>query len=436
MNSKINFETKQKIYEEFMSYNLKFKKPTDIFMYSPTIDKVCLISNSYLKNKILAINNFEVLDTYQRFVEEAQTTVCLAELIDEEIEKPETIKEKFIEKYYCGFEEFNKKHPNSAYHEFTNQLLMKTTYEKDKTKMSYIALYLNCPFVEQLVKAGFEKLIFTFIEDEDVCCFNKFTESFKNAKNIDNITGLSSGIWKTLINNIMDIREYYECVDFIKKININKQQLEKIFNFNIPFYQLNSYCELGDENFNVLSINELLNYISKTITKQGLRPNRTMNLMTDYIRMCKELNIEANLKSEHLIKDHDRITDIYDKMTMEEKEKATKEKFIKRNKYLQKYLYEDERLKIVIPTTALDLYNEGKNNNNCVASYCDRHADGKTNILFIRKKDNPFNSYITLELNENKKEIIQAKYKHNKNIDNPKDNEFINNWMNSCVHNA
>lgn len=436
MNNKINFETKQKIYEEFMSYNLKFKNPTDIFMYSPTIDKVCLISNSCLKNKELAINNFEVLDTYQRFKEESQSTVCLAKLIDEEIENPKTIKEKFIKKYYCGFEEFNKKHPNSAYQEFTNQLLMKTIDDKDKIKMSYIALYLNCPFVEQLVKAGFEKLIFNFIEEEDAYYFDKFTQCFKNAKNIDSITGLSSGIWKTLINNIIDISKYYEIVDVIKKMNINKQQLERILNFNIYFYQLNSYCELKDDNFNVLSIKELLNYISKAITKQGLNPNKTMNLMTDYIRMCKELNIEPNIKSEHLIKDHDRITDIYEKMTIEEKVKATKEKFIKRNKYLQKYLYEDERLKIVIPTTALDLYNEGKNNNNCVASYCDRHADGKTNILFIRKKDNPFNSYITLELNENKKEIIQAKYKHNKNIDNPKDNEFINNWMNSCVHNA
>ena len=86
----------------------------------------------------------------------------------------------------------------------------------------------------------------------------------------------------------------------------------------------------------------------------------------------------------------------------------------------------------MIPDSPSDLIKEGQTQHNCVASYTGRHADKKTNIFFIRKKDNLDESYITVEFDDNNKSIIQARYKYNKTVNEKSDKEFINKWLKFC----
>ena len=68
--------------------------------------------------------------------------------------------------------------------------------------------------------------------------------------------------------------------------------------------------------------------------------------------------------------------------------------------------------RVIYPKTIQDIKDEAVSQSHCVASYIDRVIDGKTNILFLRRKDKLNESLITLQVTDNK--VIQAKGKHNR----------------------
>lgn len=60
----------------------------------------------------------------------------------------------------------------------------------------------------------------------------------------------------------------------------------------------------------------------------------------------------------------------------------------------------------IYPNSTQDIKDEAVAQNNCVASYIDKVIDGECHILFLRKKDNPEKSLVTIEVRNNK--IVQA----------------------------
>ena len=61
-----------------------------------------------------------------------------------------------------------------------------------------------------------------------------------------------------------------------------------------------------------------------------------------------------------------------------------------------------------------DIKDEAVSQNNCVASYIDEVIDGKCHILFLRKKDKPNESLVTIEVRNNR--IVQAKRRFNEDV--------------------
>ena len=95
------------------------------------------------------------------------------------------------------------------------------------------------------------------------------------------------------------------------------------------------------------------------------------------------------------------------------------------------YRFEDEEYFVRTPLNVLELFDESCQQDNCLSGYVDSVASGKTNIIFIRKKNAPEKSYITMEISDRR--IIQAKAKYNE-IPTRKDWDFIekfarNNWL-------
>lgn len=61
---------------------------------------------------------------------------------------------------------------------------------------------------------------------------------------------------------------------------------------------------------------------------------------------------------------------------------------------------------IIDAFNASEISEEGSNNSNCVASYAKSVSEGKTNILFLRKKSDIEKSWVTVEVNNNT--LVQA----------------------------
>ena len=55
----------------------------------------------------------------------------------------------------------------------------------------------------------------------------------------------------------------------------------------------------------------------------------------------------------------------------------------------------------------IELVKEGKEMNHCVGGYAEACSQGKTDIIFIRKKSEPDKPYVTMEVKKN--EVIQVR---------------------------
>lgn len=70
----------------------------------------------------------------------------------------------------------------------------------------------------------------------------------------------------------------------------------------------------------------------------------------------------------------------------------------------------------IYPKKIDDIKSEAVSQNNCVASYVQSVIDGKCHILFMRKKEEPDKSLVTIEVKNNK--IVQAKGRFNRDLTN------------------
>lgn len=84
---------------------------------------------------------------------------------------------------------------------------------------------------------------------------------------------------------------------------------------------------------------------------------------------------------------------------------------IKVLKDIKKFLKGTSGLLVKIPETREELIKEGNRLHNCLATYADKMAAGKTTIFFIRKIDDPDKEYFAMEYRDG--EIKQLYTYHN-----------------------
>ena len=340
-----------------------------------------------------------------------------------------------------GVEDFVRKYPNCCIDIVKNTLEKSFPTKPNTLLYKYLVLYKNHPYVEQLLKTDLKKIICELLDYSINDYENCFTELFCEGSTVSKITGLDNHAWKTYLklsgNGLAATYAYSLYVKLIKNFNVLSDDISKMAEMinnspKVNYQELYSILSLLEEK--AYSFKGLLNYLKKQKRKHLITPKNTLLLLQDYHYMCKELEIKPYIKPDNIQKTHDDIIDIYNQFIKKKKEKETEkynEDFLIQKNRLEKYLYEDNDLKVVLPSCPKDLIHEGQNQRNCVASYIPRHADQSTNIFFIRKKDNPDESYITVEINEKTHKLVQAKYKFNKEL-NKQDKEFVNNWLQHC----
>ena len=137
--------------------------------------------------------------------------------------------------------------------------------------------------------------------------------------------------------------------------------------------------------------------------------------LAEYVSMCKDLNWEPK-------KGDFGSLYVQVKLTYElNKEKIEKEKLEKNQP--KELFFEDENFTVVIPTTGEEFKTEAEAQSNCVyRSYLPLVLEGKTNIVFIRKKTDVENSYITCEINEGR--IVQYLARFNNYVRDDNAQEF------------
>lgn len=144
------------------------------------------------------------------------------------------------------------------------------------------------------------------------------------------------------------------------------------------------------------------------------RLHTVLQIWKDYLDAAEENGVELwkkkNLLPEDLWTAHDEETKKQRERREAEQKKAAREK-AKRDRAVwekrtaevrEKYALEMDGLVIVAPECEQDILDEGKALCHCVGGYADRHRDGKTTILFLRRAEAPQEPFLTIEMNGNR----------------------------------
>lgn len=95
---------------------------------------------------------------------------------------------------------------------------------------------------------------------------------------------------------------------------------------------------------------------------------------------------------------------------------------LRENKELMQMFAGCEGLQVYVPESAEDLMREGRALHNCIGTYVDRYAEGKTLLFFIRRIDEPDKPFVAMEYCHGK--VVQCRYDYNKPVEG--DSKIIN----------
>lgn len=128
----------------------------------------------------------------------------------------------------------------------------------------------------------------------------------------------------------------------------------------------------------------------------------------DYADMMRQLSNKYDKYPRHLLTTHKIACRNYNRM----KKEFSEELFRKRIK--KEYECSFGEYVFIYPNSTQDIKDEAVSQNNCVASYIDKVIEGKCHILFLRKKNSPKESLVTIEVRND--QIVQAKRRFNDDV--------------------
>lgn len=263
-----------------------------------------------------------------------------------------------------------------------------------------------------------------------------------------NIEYLIESGYKCLISQAYDYYGKFRSVEVFEGVDLRSNDLLKMLQLTRTEFKLlqghenlyTRYCMLKDqlpdlkpeERFEIADsvyyAHELITF-SQAAGTTVMRMFRYLNdhdlsdvIYRDYIDQCRKLGYDTHDTAiglpHDLLTAHERFSQI---IRYQECEKD-KQEFAKRIEARKVFEYESGDLILRQPQCYEEIIAEGKALCHCVGGYAARHAQGKTNIFFIRKKSEPLKPYYTIEVSNDFK-IVQC-YGYRNNIEQEKPDEI------------
>lgn len=128
----------------------------------------------------------------------------------------------------------------------------------------------------------------------------------------------------------------------------------------------------------------------------------------DYANMMRQLSLKYDKYPRNFLTTHRIACRNYNRMKKEFSEELFKKRINKQYECsFGDYIF-------IYPESTQDIKDEATMQNNCVASYIDKVIDGECHILFLRKKNKPDESLVTIEVRNN--HIVQARRRFNDDV--------------------
>lgn len=255
---------------------------------------------------------------------------------------------------------------------------------------------------------------------------SRFEQYF--AAGITNITPSLKHHLKNIPKNLIRLSQEkdFKLTDkIVSQYEIHNDIIPNIFNMNfisitdrdIIEYILNqngygNYCE----SFNNLIITHkyhyeaLMRYIDNLMAYEAIeRFSDILRELNDYANMMSKLSPKFEKYPRNFLTTHRIASRNYNRL----KEQFSEELFVKIRDENMECLIDDYI--IIYPASTQSIKDEAVQQQNCLASYIQKVLDGNCHIVFMRKKDNPDTSLVTLEVRG--LQVVQAKGKFNRDLD-------------------
>ena len=159
-----------------------------------------------------------------------------------------------------------------------------------------------------------------------------------------------------------------------------------------------------------LTVVKTVNYIKKQQKNWSIR--ETIRFWKDYLNMAQQFDTDITdsivLLPKDLIVRHNQYVDRINAAKNEKRDVEVNGKYGKiaerYQELTQKYAYQTQKYVIVVPRYASDITREGRLLHHCVGSnrYLENMAEGVSDIIFVRNREEQDKPYYTVEIKKNK----------------------------------
>ena len=250
-------------------------------------------------------------------------------------------------------------------------------------------------YVEYMIKAGLTRLAIQTVEGQFIG-----TEGARNLKELLGIDGQQLHELKQVNGN----KNAVQALQYVKKHGekLNRDTLIFISNQHVEPSLLNMHRTH-------MSLQRTVNYIAKQARELRVGFHDAVRLYNDYLSMAFERGMDLTddiVRHTPKLKEmHDRYLEEKNMRTYEEGKADLNAKFKqiaeRHRSNAEHFRYERSGLVIMVPTCAADIKLEGILQHHCVGAsdtYMGRMNRGESYILFLRKKEDPWTPYYTLEV--------------------------------------
>ena len=262
----------------------------------------------------------------------------------------------------------------------------------NEDKLQYLRIYEKYPKVELLVKAGLS--------------------SFATRKTIVEKLSEDKNFGKWMFKNKEELEKKHFYINALNKAyKLNKPLAEVQMNLESKkALSIADNHRIIKEFFSKNEYDKLINYLWKQ--------HSSLYIYEDYLRACKELELNMNEDKNRYPKEFMRWHDIrineLDSKRAEIDARKRKELFENFTKVASKYLGLERNLKdayiTIIAKSPTELVYEGEQLHHCVGKmgYDQKFAKEQSLIFFIRNKNNPDVPFVTIEYSIKTKSILQC----------------------------
>ena len=294
------------------------------------------------------------------------------------------------------------------------------TKQTDRMDIRYFDALMKIPNLEMISKMGMSSLVTDLIyaDDKDIPGYLKKDDKGAGIKRLNKLQ------MQDLVKSGCTLSSFVSYMQVVKK---DETAMYSDFQWIASRSHSRHIIDVFRVKIPNMTVKKMRDYLEHVDEAQCCTVGESAQLWADYVRMLRDL--ECDLTDKHLIfpnslkREHDKASR---KLTQVKDEKLNAV-FRERAEKNDKYAWENEEFKVLIPHDISELYEEGRKLSHCVGTYGKVVAEGRSVVAFIRKATDVDTPLCTIEIRQNA--IVQARGMSNRPAENiPKMKTFIKAW--------